>query len=78
MINVTCIPAQNAVLKNKKQIFEYYESKKDFYNMNFVSPENGRLFNKDDALKMNYEFLNVRYDDNKKLAVIDIKNNKLL
>ena len=51
MINVTCIPAQYAVLKNKKQIFEYYESKKDFYNMNFVSPDNGRLFNKDDVKK---------------------------
>ena len=78
MINVTCIPAQHAVLKNKKQIFEYYESKKDFYNMNFVSPDNGRLFNKDDVKKMNIEYLNVRYDDNKKLAVIDVKKNKLM
>ena len=78
MINVTCIPAQYAVLKNKKQIFEYYESKKDFYNMNFVSPDYGRLFNKDDIKKMNVEYLNVRYDDNKKLAVIDVKKNKLM
>ena len=78
MIYVTCIPAQFAVLKNKKQIFEYYESKIDFYNMNFVSPDNGRLFNKDDVKKMNVEFLNVRYDDNKKLAVIDVKKNKLV
>ena len=78
MIYVTCIPAQYAVLKNKKQIFEYYESKKDFYNMNFVSPDNVRLFNKDDVKKMNVEFLNVRYDDNKKLAVIDVKKNKLV
>jgi len=78
MIDVTCIPAQDAVLKNKKQIFEYYESKKDFYNMNFVSPDNGRLFNKDDVEKMNVEYLNVRYDDNKKLAVIDVKKNKLV
>jgi len=78
MIDVTCIPAQDAVLKNKKQIFEYYESKKDFYNMNFVSPDNGRLFNKDDLEKMNVEYLNVRYDDNKKLAVIDVKKNKLV
>ena len=78
MINLTCIPAQHGTFKNKKDIFKYWESKKDFYNMNFVSPDNGRLFNKDDALKMNYEFLNVRYDDNKKVAVIDIKKNKLL
>ena len=28
--------------------------------------------------KMNVEFLNVRYDDNKKLAVIDVKKNKLV
>ena len=46
--------------------------------MNFVSPDNGRLFNKDDLEKMNVEYLNVRYDDNKKLAVIDVKKNKLM
>ena len=34
--------------------------------------------NKDDVKKMNVEFLNVRYDDNKKLAVIDVKKNKLV
>ena len=78
MVNLTCIPAQHGTFKNKKDIFKYWESKKDFYNLNFVCPDNGRLFNKDDALKMNYEFLNVRYDDNKKVAVIDIKKNKLL
>ena len=46
--------------------------------MNFVCPDNGRLFNKDDVKKMNVEYLNVRYDDNKKLAVIDVKKNKLV
>ena len=78
MINLTCIPAQHGTFKNKKDIFKYWESKKDFYNMNFVSPDNGRLFNKDDVKKMNVEYLNVRYDDNKKLAVIDVKKNKLV
>ena len=78
MINLTCIPAQHGTFKNKKDIFKYFESKKDFYNMNFVSPDNGRLFNKEDLKKMNVEYLNVRYDDNKKLAVIDVKKNKLV
>ena len=36
------------------------------------------FLNKDDVKKMNVEFLNVRYDDNKKLAVIDVKKNKLV
>ena len=32
----------------------------------------------DDVKKMNVEYLNIRYDDNKKLAVIDVKKNKLV
>ena len=73
MINVTCIPAQYAVLKNKKQIFEYYESKKDFYNMNFVSPDNGRLFNKDDV-KNKMLIKKEKNLKNKKKCVLDAKS----
>ena len=45
--------------KNKKEILEYYNSNKDFYNLNpFVS---GAYVNKEGAIKHKVSFLNVRY-----------------
>jgi len=78
MINLTCIPAQHGIFKNKKDIFKYWESGADFYCKNFVCPDFGRLFNKNKVLKSKYEKVEIKYDENKKPAVIDIKNNKLL
>lgn len=78
MKNLICIPAQHGTFKNKKEIFKYWESGADFYCKNFVCPDFGRLFNKNKVLKSKYEKVEIEYDDNRKLAVIDIKNNKLL
>ena len=56
--------------KNKKEILEYYNSNKDFYNLNpFVS---GAYVNKEGAIKHKVCFLNVRYKNLQKIAVINV------
>ena len=56
--------------KNKAQILEYYNSNKDFYNLNpFVS---GAYVNKEGAIKHKVSFLNVRYKNLQKVAVINV------
>ena len=60
--------------KNKKEILEYYNSNKDFYNLNpFVS---GAYVNKDGAKKHKISFLNVRYKNLEKIAVINVSKDK--
>ena len=56
--------------KNKSQILEHYNSNKDFQNLNpFV---NGAYVNKEGAIKHKVSFLNVRYKNLQKIAVIDV------
>ena len=85
MINVTCIPAQYAVLKNRKQIFEYYESKKEilnYWNLNRdfqnLGISLGAYVNKKDAKRFKVGFLNVRYSNLRKIAVIDVNKDKFI
>ena len=56
--------------KNKKEILEYYNSNKDFYNLNPFVP--GANVNKEGAIKHKVSFLNVRYKNLQKIAVIDV------
>ena len=56
--------------KSKKEILEHYNSNKDFQNLNpFVS---GAYVNKEGAIKHKVSFLNVRYKNLQKIAVIDV------
>ena len=60
--------------KNKQQILNHYNSNKDFYNLNpFV---NGAYVNKDGAKKHKVSFLNVRYKNLEKIAVINVSKDK--
>ena len=72
---LTVSGAYSTDFKNKKEILEHYNSNKDFQNLGISS---GAYVNKKDAKRFKVGFLNVRYDDNKKLAVIDVKKNKLV
>ena len=57
-------------MKSKKEILDYYNSNKDFYNLNpFVS---GAYVNKKGAIKHKVSFLNVRYKNLQKIAVINV------
>ena len=56
--------------KNKKEILDYYNSNKDFYNLNPFVP--GAYVNKEGAIKHKVSFLNVRYKNLQKIAVIDV------
>ena len=56
--------------KSKREILEHYNSNKDFQNLNpFVS---GAYVNKEGAIKHKVSFLNVRYKDLQKIAVINV------
>ena len=56
--------------QNKAQILEHYNSNKDFQNLNpFVS---GAYVNKEGAIKHKVSFLNVRYKNLQKIAVINV------
>ena len=56
--------------KSKREILEHYNSNKDFQNLNpFVS---GAYVNKEGAIKHKVSFLNVRYKNLQKIAVIDV------
>ena len=56
--------------KSKREILEHYNSNKDFQNLNpFVS---GAYVNKEGAIKNKVSFLNVRYKNLQKIAVINV------
>ena len=63
-------------LKNKAQILDYYKSNKDFYNLNPLV--NGAYVNKQDAKKHKVTYLNVRYKNLTKIAVIDVSKDKFV
>ena len=59
--------------KSKREILEHYNSNKDFQNLNsFVS---GAYVNKENAKKHKVSYLNVRYKDLMKIAVIDVNKD---
>ena len=57
--------------KNKKEILEHYNSNKDFENLNVL--ETSAIVNKQDAERYKVGYLNVRYNNLMKIAVIDVK-----
>ena len=60
-------------VKSKKEILEHYNSNKDFQNLNpLVS---GAYVSKENAKKYKVAFLNVRYNNLMKIAVIDISKD---
>ena len=56
--------------KNKREILEHYNSNKDFQNLGI---NQGAYVNKKDAKRFKVAFLNVRYNNLMKIAVIDVK-----
>tara|TARA_R100000329_G_scaffold6_3_gene14 strand:- start:1444 stop:1677 length:234 start_codon:yes stop_codon:yes gene_type:complete len=59
--------------KNKHEILEHYNSNKDFQNLNPIV--RGAIVNKQDAKKFKVGYLNVRYNNLMKIAVIDVKKD---
>ena len=66
--------AYSTDFKNKKEILEHYNSNKDFQNLNpFI---NGAYVSKENAKKYKVAFLNVRYNNLTKIAVINVNKDK--
>ena len=61
--------------KSKREILEHYNSNKDFQNLGISS---GAYVNKKDAKRFKVAFLNVRYNNLRKIAVINVSKDKLL
>jgi len=59
--------------KNKKEILEHYNSNKDFYN---IGINQNAYVNKQDAKRFKVAFLNVRYKNLEKIAVINVSKDK--
>ena len=59
--------------KNKKEILEHYNSNKDFQNLNPLV--RGAYVNKKDAKRFKVGYLNVRYNNLMKIAVIDVSKD---
>ena len=60
--------------KSKREILEHYKANKDFQNLNpMVS---GAYVNKKDAKRFKVGYLNVRYNNLMKIAVIDVNKDK--
>ena len=59
--------------KNKKEILEHYNSNKDFQNLNPLV--RGAYVNKKDAKRFKVGYLNVRYNNLMKIAVIDVNKD---
>ena len=58
--------------KSKREILEHYNFNKDFQNLGISS---GAYVNKENAKKYKVAFLNVRYNNLMKIAVIDISKD---
>ena len=66
--------AYSTDFKSKKEILEHYNSNKNFQNLDpFVS---GAYVNKEGAKKHKIGYLNVRYNNLMKIAVIDVNKDK--
>ena len=72
---LTVSGAYSTDFKNKTQILEYYNSNKDFLNLGLSQ---GAYVNKKDAKRFKVGFLNVRYSNLRKNAVIDVKTDKFI
>ena len=59
--------------KSKREILEHYNSNKDFQNLGI---NQGAYVNKKDAKKFKVAFLNVRYNNLMKIAVINVNKDK--
>ena len=64
--------AYSTDFKSKKEILEHYNSNKDFQNLSVTSG----IVNKQDAKRFKVAFLNVRYNNLMKIAVIDVNKDK--
>ena len=60
--------------KTKREILEHYNSNKDFQNLNVLT--SGAIVNKQDAKRYKVGYLNVRYNNLMKIAVIDVNKDK--
>jgi PKD repeat protein len=58
--------------KSKREILEHYNSNKDFQNLSLTSG----IVNKQDAKRFKVGYLNVRYNNLMKIAVIDVNKDK--
>ena len=65
--------AYSTDFKNKKEILEHYNSNKDFQNLNVLT--SGAIVNKQDAKRYKVGYLNVRYNNLMKIAVIDVSKD---
>ena len=61
--------------KSKKEILEHYNSNKNFQNLGISS---GAYVNKKDAKRFKVGFLNVRYSNLRKVAVINVNKDKFI
>ena len=59
--------------KSKREILEHYNSNKDFQNLNILT--SGAIVNKQDAKRYKVGYLNVRYNNLMKIAVIDVSKD---
>ena len=59
--------------KSKREILEHYNSNRDFQNLNPMI--SGAYVNKKDAKRFKVGYLNVRYNNLMKIAVIDVSKD---
>ena len=65
--------AYSTDFKSKREILEHYNSNKDFQNLNVLT--SGAIVNKQDAKRYKVGYLNVRYNNLMKIAVIDVSKD---
>lgn len=66
-------PAYGRDYKNMKSVIADFDADKDFILNNITDPDCGRYCNKSNLLKSIYTHANIRYDKNRKVAVVEIK-----
>mgnify|MGYP006213309217 FL=1 len=72
---LTVSAAYGRDFKSKKEILNYWNSNKDFQNLDpMVS---GAYVNKQDAKRFKVGYLNVRYNNLMKIAVIDVSKDSI-
>ena len=70
---LTVSAAYGRDFKNKKEILNYWNSYRDFQNLGVNCY--GSLVNKEDAKRFKVAYLNVRYNNLMKIAVIDVSKD---
>ena len=66
--------AYSTDFKSKKEILKHYKANKDFQNLNVL--ETSAIVNKQDAKRFKVGYLNVRYNNLMKIAVINVNKDK--